>query len=243
MRIGCSAMAVAAPVWTLDLPDRRRCVWHGAGRSSVTFSRVPGDKTGSQPHLGCQVQIGPVQGGTTGGLGGGATSASSSAWGHKVWGDLSDTYGDLMVVSTVDIEPSEAEVSEPTGQTEQTAADVLAPDEVGAVAQATEPPPARDAASAAARLLEIAALNADQLLAEAQSEADQMKADARNESDQVLSEARSEAEKVRAELEVSRNQANEELARLRQTEQEHRDRMRNHLHEMLAKVDATALDD
>ena len=34
--------------------------------------------------------------------------------------------------------------------------------------------------------------------------------------------------------EVSRNQANDEFARLRQIEQEHRDRMRNHLREVLA---------
>ena len=43
--------------------------------------------------------------------------------------------------------------------------------------------------------------------------------------------------------EQARNLANVDIAQLRETEREHRDRMRSHLHEVLAKVEATALDD
>ncbi len=68
-----------------------------------------------------------------------------------------------------------------------------------------------------------------------------MKATARDEADEVLTEARTEAERVRAELEQSRNEANDEIAKLRETEQAHRDLMREHLHEVLAKVEATSI--
>ena len=68
-----------------------------------------------------------------------------------------------------------------------------------------------------------------------------MKASARDEADELLTEARTEAERVRSELEQSRNEANDEIAKLRETEQAHRDRMREHLHEVLAKVEATSI--
>jgi cell division septum initiation protein DivIVA len=86
-----------------------------------------------------------------------------------------------------------------------------------------------------ARLLEIAARNADELLAEAKAEA------AQAEADRLLSEARLEAEKIRAESEESRSQATREIADLRQTEREHRERMQSHLQEMLAKVEANSI--
>jgi ribosome recycling factor len=68
-----------------------------------------------------------------------------------------------------------------------------------------------------------------------------MKASARDEVDELLTEARAEAERVRSELEQSRNEANDEIAKLRDTERAHRDRMREHLHEVLAKVEATEI--
>ena len=98
---------------------------------------------------------------------------------------MSSTYEDLMVVPTLATEQPEAE-AEVTESTE------------AAVATSA---PAHDSSGPAARLLEIAARNADQLLNEAQAEADEMKASARDEADEVLTEARTEAERVRAELE------------------------------------------
>jgi len=136
---------------------------------------------------------------------------------------MNRTFEDLMVVPTTTTELPEAEVIKPT------------------TAPITTPAPAQDSSTAAARLLEIAARNADQLLTEAQAEADAMRASAREEVDQLLTDARTEAERIRSELEQSRNQANDELAQLRETEQAHRDRMREHLHEVLAKVEATSV--
>ena len=68
-----------------------------------------------------------------------------------------------------------------------------------------------------------------------------MKASARDEADELLTAARTEAERIRSELEQSRSEANDEIAKLRETEQEHRDRMRDHLHELMAKVEANSI--
>jgi cell division septum initiation protein DivIVA len=146
---------------------------------------------------------------------------------------MSSTYEDLMVDPTIAIEPTEAgiEVTEPIE------AEVTEPTTVPIVTSA----PAVNSSSAAARLLEIAARNADQLLTEAQAEADEMRASAREEADELLTQARTEAERVRSELELSRTEANDEIAGLRETEQTHRDQMRDHLHEMLAKVEANSI--
>jgi cell division septum initiation protein DivIVA len=133
---------------------------------------------------------------------------------------------DLMnVASPADSESTDAEGGTPT----------LGEDQVHAPGQST----AADS-SAAARLLEIAARNADQLLSEAQAEAEATKASARDEADQLVTEARAEAERIRAELDQSRTQANDEIARLRETEREHRATMREHLREMLEKVEPTS---
>ena len=140
---------------------------------------------------------------------------------------MSSTFEDLMVDPTIAIEPSEAETEN----------EVTEP----ATAPTATSAPARDSSSAAARLLEIAARNADQLLTEAQAEADGMRASAREEADELLTEARAEAERVRADLEQSRNEANDEIATLRETGQSHRDQMREHLHEMLAKVETNSI--
>lgn len=96
-----------------------------------------------------------------------------------------------------------------------------------------------DGSRAAARLLEIAATNADQLVGEARAEAvsmvatahadaDQLTAaahaeatqqttHARTEADRVLAEARQEAERVTADLEHSRNEQSAQLERQRTT--------------------------
>jgi cell division septum initiation protein DivIVA len=96
---------------------------------------------------------------------------------------------------------------------------------------------AADGSRAAARLLEVAARNADELLAEATAEADQLTASARENADQLLTAARTETQRLRADLEETRAQHNAEIARLQQIEQNHRDRMRRHLTDMLAQIE------
>jgi cell division septum initiation protein DivIVA len=94
------------------------------------------------------------------------------------------------------------------------------------------------AAAAAARLLEVAARNADELLADAKAEADQLTRSARVEADRLVAAARADAEQVRTELEQERAHHSAEIARLAQVEQEHRERVRRHLTDMLAQVEA-----
>jgi hypothetical protein len=107
-----------------------------------------------------------------------------------------------------------------------------------------------DGLSAAARLLEIAARNADELLGEAKAEAAS-----------IAAAAQADAVRVHAELEKTRTEQNDELdrhrttvlaqlaerqdaleaevARLERLEQEIRARTRRFLTEQLAKVDST----
>jgi len=92
-----------------------------------------------------------------------------------------------------------------------------------------------------ARLLELATKNADELVAEARAEAAEITAKAQAEADKIVGEARIEAERVRSETEEAKSASTGEIARLRQTEQEHRDRMKSHLQEMLAKVEANSI--
>ena len=121
---------------------------------------------------------------------------------------------------------------------------------------ATDPSPQRapdeTSTTGAARLMELAAHNADQLLTEAKAEAERVTSEAKAaaervtsaaqaEADRLVGEARMEAERVRAETEKSRGQATQEIAGLRQTEREHRERMQAHLQEMLAKVEANSI--
>ena len=109
------------------------------------------------------------------------------------------------------------------------------------VSDAPEPGGGASPSDGMARLLELAAKNADELLAEARAEAEQLTSAAQAEADRIVGEARIEAERVRKETEDSKTKASGEIARLRQTEQEHRERMQSHLQEMLAKVEANSV--
>lgn len=97
---------------------------------------------------------------------------------------------------------------------------------------------AGDSSRAAARLLEVAARNAEELLVEAKAEAEQVTASAREEAEQLLRTARAEAQRVRDELEQTRDQYSAEVTRLEQLERDHRDRMRQHLTELLTQIEA-----
>jgi cell division septum initiation protein DivIVA len=90
-----------------------------------------------------------------------------------------------------------------------------------------------------ARLLEVAARNADELLADAKADADQLVVAARERAEQLLTAARTEAQQVRADLEATRAQLQAEIARLQQLEHDHRDRIRRHLTELLAQIDVS----
>ena len=114
-----------------------------------------------------------------------------------------------------------------------------------------------------ARLLEVAARNADQLMTEAkneaervttaaqadadrvttaaQAEADRVTTAAQAEADRLVGEARMEAERIRSETEKSKTDATQAIAGLRQTEREHRERMQTHLQEMLARVESNSI--
>ena len=119
-----------------------------------------------------------------------------------------------------------------------------------------------DPSWAAARLLRLAAANADQLVDDAKAEADRLVASAKAEGDQLsvdsraeaesltttaraeadkmLTEARTQAAQVRADLDEACTRRNEEITRLRRVEQEHRDWMRDHLNEVLALIEPVA---
>jgi cell division septum initiation protein DivIVA len=103
-----------------------------------------------------------------------------------------------------------------------------------------EPESADGAPWAAIRLLEVAASNADKLVDDAKAEAERLTSSARTEAAGLLAEARDEAARVRIELNEVRVQRYDEITRLRMVEQQHRDRMRDHLNEVLARIEPVA---
>ena len=131
----------------------------------------------------------------------------------------------------------------------------LRPQEPGA----PRPDGRHESSVAAARLLEIAAANADRLAAESEAEAESLVSGARAEADQLLSTARAEAERLSYELDRRKEQQTAELeqhrvrtmaevadrkagleaqiAQLRQLESDHREHLRRHLSEQLAQLD------
>jgi DivIVA domain-containing protein len=130
-------------------------------------------------------------------------------------------------------------------------------------APATAPLPrvetVRDASGAAARLLEIAAQNADQLVNEAQSDADRilgesrvkaerLEVDAKAKSERLESDAKARAEKVDVEtserrqqlfgqLERDKESLSRELEDLRSFEREYRSRLRGYFQSQLEALD------
>jgi len=122
----------------------------------------------------------------------------------------------------------------------------------------------QDDARAAARLLEMTAREVDQWRSQAQDEAaaivaagreeaaglvraardeaDRLVTSAREEAARALDDARVEAYQVRKETTAVRESHDAEIARLQQVEATHRQRLRQHLSEMLTQVDATGAD-
>jgi cell division septum initiation protein DivIVA len=117
---------------------------------------------------------------------------------------------------------------------------------------------------AAARMLELAAITADQLVAGAQAEAASLVTTARASADAILEAGRNEAQQTAAQLSRTRHEQTAELDReratrlaglaeetaalegriatLRQLESHHRSEMRRNLTEQLALLDATMLE-
>ena len=116
-------------------------------------------------------------------------------------------------------------------------------------------------ANPAARMLELAAMTADQLATEAQTEAESLVTTAQAKADAILEASRNEAHQVAAELTRTRHEQTAELdreratalaglaqekaaielqiANLRQMQSDHRNELRHHLTTQLALLDAT----
>ncbi|HEU4566621.1 MAG TPA: hypothetical protein VFR99_01210 [Marmoricola sp.] len=109
--------------------------------------------------------------------------------------------------------------------------------------QQPEPTPQVDrheSSAAAARLLEIAAENADRLAAESAAEAESVVKAAKAEAESALTAARVEAERVLAEATGRKTVLEGQLETLRQLERSHREKLRQHFNEQLAQLDGNA---
>lgn len=106
----------------------------------------------------------------------------------------------------------------------------------------------RDAAHTAAHLLEMAARDAELWLTEARGEAAQVRevareeaarlvATARAEAEALLDSARTESQRVREELEAARRHQEGRVAELERLATENREHLRQHLTDMLGRVD------
>jgi len=115
--------------------------------------------------------------------------------------------------------------------------------------------------SAAARMLELAAVTADRLVTDAEREAESLVASAQAKAEAITEASREEADQVAADLARTREQQAAELDRerttalagladekaaleervasLRQLESDHRNQMRHHLTEHLSLLDTT----
>ena len=132
----------------------------------------------------------------------------------------------------------------------------------GMVTEPIEPTTVQESPTgAAARMLELAVVTADQLVADAETEADALVTTARATADAILEASRIEAHQVAAKLacvkaeqtaEVDRERATAlagladekaaleaRIATLRQMQRDHRRQMRDHLTEQLSMLDAT----
>lgn len=126
----------------------------------------------------------------------------------------------------------------------------------------TEPVTNNDgSAGPSARMLELAAITADQLVSEAQTEAESLVTTAQAEADAILEASRNQAQQIAAELSRIRHEQTGELdrerataltglaqeraaierqiAHLRQMQSDHRNELRRHLTTHLALLDAT----
>jgi hypothetical protein len=95
-----------------------------------------------------------------------------------------------------------------------------------------------DARAEAAEIVAAAREEADRLLRTAQREAGSMVDAARVEAERTVDEARATADGVRAESEKQRTQGETEVARLQQVAADHTQHLRQHLNDMLDRLDS-----
>jgi cell division septum initiation protein DivIVA len=95
-----------------------------------------------------------------------------------------------------------------------------------------------DARAEAAATLSAARDEAAQVVRAAREEAERLVAAAREEADRAVNDARVEAYRVREQTNAARQGHEEDIARLQQVATQHRERLRQHLTEMLGQVDS-----
>lgn len=94
-----------------------------------------------------------------------------------------------------------------------------------------------DAKEEAAAIVAAAHEEADELVRAAQRESERLLEDARLEAARTLDEARTTAEDERARTEAQRTQSAAEVERLQQVAAEHSDHLRQHLNDVLGRLD------
>jgi cell division septum initiation protein DivIVA len=100
-----------------------------------------------------------------------------------------------------------------------------------------------DAEGEAAAIVAAAREEAASIVRGASEEAGRLAASARDEAAQVVNDARIEAYRVREETAAVRKRHDTEVARLQQVATQHRERMRQHLNEVLDQVNSITGDD
>ncbi len=131
-------------------------------------------------------------------------------------------------------EPPSGEMVPPTPRRDEGAW----PDDVDTEPAAPVPPV--DSPADSARMLELAAMTADQLVADAKAEADLLVTTAQATADQIGEASRNEAETVAAELADTKAALEAQIAALRQQEIDQRSEMRRLLIEQLSLLDASS---
>jgi hypothetical protein len=89
----------------------------------------------------------------------------------------------------------------------------------------------------AARLIELAARNAEELLKDARAEAERVRAEARTDAVAVMATARYEAERIRVTVDEARRRIEADLARIKDAAQDQRTLLRLSLHSVLAQIE------
>lgn len=105
-----------------------------------------------------------------------------------------------------------------------------------------ETPDGEDGSPSAARLLEMTARETDRWRSEARDESAAIVQAARDEAERLVAAARKEAEQTTNDARVEAYRVRESTTRLEQVETDTRERLRQHLTDMLAQVDATSPD-
>lgn len=145
---------------------------------------------------------------------------------------------DEATVTTIDTALTTAGTSDDTGRSESTRAAARLLEMAARNAEEL----LDEVKSEATVLVARAQVDADQLAAASQADADQLTTSAKAEADQLVAAAKSESEAVYGRLEEERTQRTAEIARLTRLEQEHRDALRSHLTELLARVETPLAD-